>query len=434
MLWPFPSPSPSRLIDTPVAGPVTTTWKDSNSFLAAAMAAVAFAVCGGCACGRIFTAAGAVQTWAASEALPARKATVAAAIWESFIAASPWLAASRNGGCFSLRSANEEDVPPLPSTVSCSRGSSVRLSGERGQTSPLGLRPRTRASARNTCGGSPSADALREKSALYGLRCACSPAERPRRQASRRPPPRRREAPCRVSPRHPGRRISPRPLSELVGHSPCSARSCRLGDSPGGRLLARGRVLMFRRCAGPPARPPEGRVEDEGLGTREPRAAGPRLAGAARRPVRVRGDGALPGAAVPGARAVVPGDRAAAARAGALGHRARGHRRAPPPDQQAALAGMAGSAARGLLRRCAALAHLVDRSRALGRRRAAGGRLPRPLGGSDGRSEPRLHGAGRGRAAPALLRRARPGALAADHRRRRCHRGADGDRRDALAR
>src|SRR2546428_533786 len=51
MLWPLPSPSPSRLIDTPVAGPVTTTWKDSNSFLAAAMTAVADAPCGGFALG-----------------------------------------------------------------------------------------------------------------------------------------------------------------------------------------------------------------------------------------------------------------------------------------------------------------------------------------------------------------------------------------------
>src|SRR2546430_2936353 len=85
MLWPLPSPSPSRLIDTAVAGPVTTTWKDSNSFLAAAVTAVADAPCGGCALGRTFTAAGAVQTWAASEALPARNVTAAAAIWESFM-------------------------------------------------------------------------------------------------------------------------------------------------------------------------------------------------------------------------------------------------------------------------------------------------------------------------------------------------------------
>src|SRR5438309_859045 len=116
----------------------------------------------GCACGRTFTAAGAVQTWAASEALPARKATAAAAIWESFIGSSPWLAASRNGECFPFGLANEVDEPPLPSSVSGSRGSSVRLSGERGQTSPLGSRPRTRGPARVTCGRSPPGNALRE--------------------------------------------------------------------------------------------------------------------------------------------------------------------------------------------------------------------------------------------------------------------------------
>src|SRR2546427_6082579 len=100
MLWPLASPIPSRLIDKPVAGPVTTTWKDSNSFFAAAMTAVALLPWGGCACGRTFTAAGAVQTWAASEALPAREATAAAGILENFIGTSPLLAASRDGQCF----------------------------------------------------------------------------------------------------------------------------------------------------------------------------------------------------------------------------------------------------------------------------------------------------------------------------------------------
>ena len=101
-------------------------------------------------------AAGAVQTWAASEALPARKATAAAASWESFIGASPWLAASRNDECSVFRSANEEDVPPLPSLDCGSRGSSKCLSGKRGQTPPFTPRARTRGAARATCGGSPS--------------------------------------------------------------------------------------------------------------------------------------------------------------------------------------------------------------------------------------------------------------------------------------
>src|SRR2546428_1513548 len=162
MLWPLSSPRPSRPIDTPFAGPVTTTWKDSNSFWAAAMTAAVLLPCGGCAWGRTFTAAGAVETWAASEALPARNTTAAAASWESFIGASPWLAASRNGGCFPFRSANEGDEPALPWTVCGRRGSSARISGDRGQRSPLGARPPTRGPARTTCGGSPSGNALPE--------------------------------------------------------------------------------------------------------------------------------------------------------------------------------------------------------------------------------------------------------------------------------
>jgi hypothetical protein len=62
MSWPLPSDRPEKVIDTPVAGPVTTTWKDSNSFWAAAMAAEAVAPAGGWAFGRTFTAEGAVQT------------------------------------------------------------------------------------------------------------------------------------------------------------------------------------------------------------------------------------------------------------------------------------------------------------------------------------------------------------------------------------
>src|SRR2546430_9551876 len=189
MLWPLPSPRPSRLIDTPVAGPVTTTWKDSNSFFAAAMTAVALLPWGGCACGRTFTAAGAVQTWAASEALPARKATAAAAIWESFIGTSPWLAASRNGECSPFGLANEVDVPPLPSLVSGSRGSSECLSGERGQAFPLGLRPRTRGPARATCGGSLPRACFTGDSTFYRLRGGRQPDARAARQAPCRPAP-----------------------------------------------------------------------------------------------------------------------------------------------------------------------------------------------------------------------------------------------------
>src|SRR6266403_3935590 len=64
MEWPAPSLRPSRLIDTPPAWPVITTWKDSNSFFAAAIFAAAVAPAGGCALGRIFSAAGANQTLA----------------------------------------------------------------------------------------------------------------------------------------------------------------------------------------------------------------------------------------------------------------------------------------------------------------------------------------------------------------------------------
>src|SRR5713101_3248678 len=251
MLWPLPSPSPARLIDTRVAGPGTTTWKDSNSFRAAAITAVAaVAPCGACACGRTFTAAGAVQTWAASEALPARKATAAAAIWESFIGASPWLAASRNGGCFPFRSANEVDVPPLPSSVSGSRGSSGRISGGRGQTSPLGLRPRTRAPVRPTCGGSPAGNALREDRRSTGCAGAGAPlhGQGGRRLAARWPDHRKRSTEAL---------LYWRSGAFPPGQSTCggallldAARNRRLRDRQGGRLLARRGVLMFGGAQG----------------------------------------------------------------------------------------------------------------------------------------------------------------------------------------
>src|SRR5438128_824985 len=77
MVWPWPSLKASRLIDTPVAAPVTTTWKASNSFLAAAICAAAWAPAGACICGRTFTLACVVQTWAAEAALEARTAAAA---------------------------------------------------------------------------------------------------------------------------------------------------------------------------------------------------------------------------------------------------------------------------------------------------------------------------------------------------------------------
>src|SRR5438132_11207948 len=99
MLWPAPSVSDSRFIDTPLAWPVTTTWKASNSFFAAAIFAAAVAPAGACAPGRIFCAAGATQTWAADAEPAASKATNRGS---DFTAEPPWLAASRNGGGFSV--------------------------------------------------------------------------------------------------------------------------------------------------------------------------------------------------------------------------------------------------------------------------------------------------------------------------------------------
>ena len=58
--------SVAALTETPLAGPVTTTWKASNSFFAAAMAALFSARA--CSCGRIFSLATAVQTVAARAA------------------------------------------------------------------------------------------------------------------------------------------------------------------------------------------------------------------------------------------------------------------------------------------------------------------------------------------------------------------------------
>src|SRR5882762_10133688 len=146
MEWPAPSLRPSRLIDTPAAWPVITTWKDSNSFFAAAIFAAAVAPAGGCALGRIFSAAGATQTWAADAEPAASKATNRGSI---FTAEPPWLAASRNGRCYPFRLANSGGVPLIAQSVCCSMPKHGRLSGERGlvrtysDIAPSGAAPTT---------------------------------------------------------------------------------------------------------------------------------------------------------------------------------------------------------------------------------------------------------------------------------------------------
>src|SRR6267143_1454079 len=129
MVWPDPSVSPFRLIETPPAWPVITTWKASNSFLAAAIFAAAVAPAGGCADGRIFSTAGATQTWAADAEPAASKATNRGSI---FTAESPWLAASRNGGCFPFRLANSGGLPLIARSVYGSMPKQGRPSVERG--------------------------------------------------------------------------------------------------------------------------------------------------------------------------------------------------------------------------------------------------------------------------------------------------------------
>src|SRR5436190_15868985 len=129
MVWPAPSVSPSRLIETPPAWPVITTWKASNSFFAAASFAAAVAPAGGCAEGRIFCAAGATQTWAADAEPAASKATNRGSI---FTAEPPWLAASRNGRCFPFRLANSGGLPLIAQSVCGSMPKQGRSSVERG--------------------------------------------------------------------------------------------------------------------------------------------------------------------------------------------------------------------------------------------------------------------------------------------------------------
>src|SRR6267143_6040333 len=129
MVWPAPSVSPSRLIETPPAWPVITTWKASNSFFAAAIFAAAVASAGGFAEGRIFCAAGATQTWAADAEPAASKATNRGSI---FTAESPWLAASRNGGGCPVRMPNSGGLPLIARSVYGSMPQQGRPSGERG--------------------------------------------------------------------------------------------------------------------------------------------------------------------------------------------------------------------------------------------------------------------------------------------------------------
>src|SRR6267142_6893417 len=129
MVWPLPSFRPSKLIETPEAWPVITTWKASNSFFAAARLAAAVAPAGGWTEGRIFCAAGATQTWAADAEPAASKATNRGRI---FTAEPPWLAASRKGGCCPFRLANSGGVPLIAQSVCGSMPKQGRLSVERG--------------------------------------------------------------------------------------------------------------------------------------------------------------------------------------------------------------------------------------------------------------------------------------------------------------
>src|SRR5438067_5355986 len=129
MVCPAPSRSASRLIETPSAWPVTTTWNASNSFFAAAIFAAAVAPAGACAPGRIFCAAGATQSWAADAEPAASKATNRGS---DFTAEPPWLAASRNGGGSPFRLANSEGLPLIARPRCGAVPKSVRLSGRRG--------------------------------------------------------------------------------------------------------------------------------------------------------------------------------------------------------------------------------------------------------------------------------------------------------------
>src|SRR5438552_2836545 len=138
MVCPAPSRRASRLMETPSAWPVTTTWNASNSFFAAAIFAAAVAPAGGWALGRIFCAAGATQTLAADAEPAASKATNRGS---DFTAEPPWLAASRNGGGSSFRLANSGGLPLIARQVCCSMPKVGRLSGGRGLVSTCDYRP-----------------------------------------------------------------------------------------------------------------------------------------------------------------------------------------------------------------------------------------------------------------------------------------------------
>src|SRR5437868_15330838 len=137
MVWPAPSVSDSSFIDTPLAWPVITTWKASNSFFAAAIFAAAVAPAGGWALGRIFCAAGATQTWAADAEPAASRATNRGS---DFIPEPPWLAASRNGGGSPFRLANSGGLPLIARQVCCSVPKAGRFSGGRGLVSTCAYR------------------------------------------------------------------------------------------------------------------------------------------------------------------------------------------------------------------------------------------------------------------------------------------------------
>src|SRR5438105_4888902 len=115
MVPPLPSERPDRLIETPLAGPLTTTWKDSNSLRAAASAAAVGALAGTAACGRTLVVLGAVQTCAAGAT--AGDKAMAAAMTRCLFTSPPWLAALRDAGGSAFRLPNEEGEALLPRLV-----------------------------------------------------------------------------------------------------------------------------------------------------------------------------------------------------------------------------------------------------------------------------------------------------------------------------
>src|SRR5437899_2881578 len=97
----FPAPSerpPAKLIDTAVAGPVTTAWNDSNSFLAAKSWMWLDAPAGTEASGRTLADEGEVQSCAAGAALAERAVRASAA--ERNKVGPPRMVARRSCGSF----------------------------------------------------------------------------------------------------------------------------------------------------------------------------------------------------------------------------------------------------------------------------------------------------------------------------------------------